>query len=109
MVTGLFHHRLRADIDHEAYTALQFAMFERVTSHPEFGFIDLKLYEAPDGDRVLVGSFESHEAIRRWVEDSEHRKAQERGREEFYERYWTGEITVRATFDREHGRTQLAE
>lgn len=51
------------------------------------GFVDFKSFEAPDGERVSIITFDSPEAQRAWREHPEHREAQQRGRAEFYEWY----------------------
>jgi heme-degrading monooxygenase HmoA len=51
------------------------------------GFVDFKGFTADDGERVSLIAFESTEAQRAWRDDPEHRAAQRRGRDDFYETY----------------------
>ncbi len=51
------------------------------------GFLGMESVRADDGFGITVAYFETEEAIAAWKADVEHRDAQERGREEWYERY----------------------
>jgi heme-degrading monooxygenase HmoA len=51
------------------------------------GFVDYKAFTADDGERVSLVTFASAEAQRAWREDTRHRAAQQRGRDEFYLEY----------------------
>ena len=51
------------------------------------GFIDIKTFTADDGERVSLVMFESPETQAAWRTQAEHRAAQKRGRDEFYESY----------------------
>jgi heme-degrading monooxygenase HmoA len=51
------------------------------------GFVDFKIFEADDGERVSVITFTSLEAQRAWRDHPEHRAAQQIGRERFYASY----------------------
>lgn len=51
------------------------------------GFVDFKTFVAHDGERVSIVVFESEEAHAGWRDHPEHRKAQRRGRETFYEEF----------------------
>jgi heme-degrading monooxygenase HmoA len=51
------------------------------------GFVDFKSFEADDGERVSVITFDSPEAQRAWRDHPEHRAAQQIGRERFYAWY----------------------
>ena len=104
MITGIFCYRLRSDVDLEEYQAQAFRMFERVTGNPDFGLIDLKNLAGADGETVLLAQFASPEGIKAWRNDPEHLIIQERGRTEWFESYWGGEVIPRYTFDRESGR-----
>jgi len=76
----------RAGIDHEAYEALVKRMNEIVRAMP--GFISIKPYEGEDGEHFWIIRFESEAALDAWRSHPEHREAQRRGRDEFYESYW---------------------
>lgn len=51
------------------------------------GFVDFKTFVAADGERVSVVVFHTAEHQAAWRDDPEHRVAQCRGRESFYEEY----------------------
>jgi len=51
------------------------------------GFVDYKSFESADGERVTVVTFASLDEHRAWRDHPEHREAQRRGRERFYETY----------------------
>ena len=108
MVTGIFIYRLRRGIDEDEYQAEAFRMFERVSSNPEFGLLDFKAYAGPDGESVLIASFESLEGVQAWRNDLEHLEIQERGRAEWYESYWGGRGVRHYEFDRQTGRHDLS-
>lgn len=106
-ITGMFCYTYRDDIDMAAYEAEVLRMYERLTSNPDFGFLSLHTYTGTEGDNVLVAEFSSYEGLMAWREDPEHLKIQERARTEWFESYWTAELVVRATFNRESGRSVL--
>ena len=60
-------------------------MDELATQMP--GFISIKTFNAPDGERVSLVEFESAEAMMAWRNHPEHKQAQELGREKFYSEY----------------------
>jgi heme-degrading monooxygenase HmoA len=66
------------------------------------GFISYKLYTSEDGERVSIIEFESAEHLRAWREHPQHRRAQQMGRERFYEEYTlhVGEPARESRFDR---------
>lgn len=84
-VVTVFRSRLRPDAETHGYGELAAAMEERARSMP--GFVDFKTFVAADGERVSIVVFDSagHQAA--WREDPEHRVAQRRGRESFYDEY----------------------
>ena len=51
------------------------------------GFISVKTFAAPDGERVSIIEFESEQAVSAWRNHPEHHEAQRRGREAFYLEY----------------------
>ncbi len=51
------------------------------------GFISYKVYRADDGERCSVIEFDTHEHLLAWRNQPEHVKAQELGRQEYYESY----------------------
>jgi heme-degrading monooxygenase HmoA len=83
-VVTVFRSRLRADANPE-YAGVAAEMSERARAMP--GYVDHKVFTADDGERVTVVTFASLEDHERWAKDVEHRAAQQRGREAFYETY----------------------
>src|SRR5436309_1625876 len=61
-------------------------MWAIVSSMP--GFISYKAYTAADGETIAVVRLESRAALDAWKLEPRHRRAQELGREAFYEQYW---------------------
>jgi heme-degrading monooxygenase HmoA len=84
MVVVIFKIVLRSDLDAAAYEAEASRMVELVSAMPGFVGMD---YAPMDGGELLVARFESHEALHTWREHPEHRAAQERGRNEFFQHY----------------------
>ena len=97
-VVTIFRSRLRPEAADE-YHATAERMVELARVQP--GFVDIKTFEADDGERVSLVTFESADAQRAWREHPEHRAAQRRGREAFYATY---DITVCAIAHERHFR-----
>ncbi|MEU8958799.1 antibiotic biosynthesis monooxygenase [Streptomyces sp. NPDC048518] len=72
-------------------------MDELVSDVP--GFLGVDSARTPDGLGVTVSYFRDEEAIRAWRSDLEHRAAQRRGREDWYETY----VLHVAKVERSHG------
>lgn len=85
-VLVLFGRKLREDADLDDYTATNNRMDELVAEVP--GFISIKGYASSDGEEFAMVRFESEEALRAWRNHPEHRQAQRKGRESYYESYW---------------------
>ena len=51
------------------------------------GFISFRRYTSDDGETLAVTEFASAEAQAAWRDHPDHRKAQQRGRDEFYSEY----------------------
>jgi len=51
------------------------------------GFISFRHYVSEDGEMLVMVEFASAEALAAWRDQPEHRRAQQRGREEFYAEY----------------------
>ncbi|MGW1030457.1 antibiotic biosynthesis monooxygenase family protein [Streptomyces sp. NPDC002577] len=51
------------------------------------GFLGMDLARTPGGLGITVSYFRDEDAIKEWRSDMEHRAAQKRGREEWYESY----------------------
>ncbi len=56
-------------------------------AHAMDGFLEEKMFLAPDGERVTIVRFADMESQRTWAKHSDHLNAQRRGREEFYSWY----------------------
>jgi heme-degrading monooxygenase HmoA len=82
-IVTIFRNRLRSDA--EGYPDELARMVEAVHTMP--GFLESKQFTADDGERVTIIMFESAATQRAWLEHPDHRVAQERGRQEFYEFY----------------------
>ncbi|MGH2794309.1 MAG: antibiotic biosynthesis monooxygenase family protein [Actinomycetota bacterium] len=84
-IVVLFSAKLRPDADAAAYEALSARMAELVVSIP--GFVGVREYDMPEGEEFAIVRFASQEALSEWRNHPEHREAQRRGREDFYESY----------------------
>jgi len=84
MVT-LFWSRFRDDIDEAAYRDDAERVHALAQSMP--GFISIKRYRADDGERLSVVMFESEAQQSEFRKLAEHRAAQQRGRESYYQSY----------------------
>ena len=109
MITGFFCYKLRDGIDMAAYQAEAFRMYELVSGNPEYGLVDLKSFQGEGGEHVLVATFKTLEGIEAWRNDPEHVATQERGRNEFFDSYWGGEIIRHWEYDRDTGRRDTSE
>lgn len=86
MVLVLFRTHLREEAAGSEYEETSGRMHELVSSMP--GFVSIKSYTAEDGEEIGIVRFESEEALSAWRNHPEHRKAQRRAREFFYDYYW---------------------
>lgn len=84
MVVSIFRSRLRPENAAE-FQELAGRLMERARSMP--GFLSYKLYTAEDGERCSIVEFDTHEQLLAWRNLPEHREAQQRGRERYYEAY----------------------
>ncbi|MGE0320923.1 MAG: antibiotic biosynthesis monooxygenase [Polyangiaceae bacterium] len=80
----VFRNRLRADAGTD-YGDVATRMRELAKSMP--GYVSFKTFTAEDGERVSIIEFDSLESLLGWKNHPEHRAAQERGREAYYEEY----------------------
>jgi len=86
MIVVLFSITMREDASVEEEEAESERMWAIVSSMP--GFISYKAYTAADGETIAVVRLESRAALDAWKLEPRHRRAQELGREAFYEQYW---------------------
>lgn len=84
MVVILFRSRLRPERAEEFDRAAA-EMYELAESMP--GFISHKVFAAEDGERASIIEFDSSEHLRAWREHPRHLRAQQIGRERFFEEY----------------------
>jgi heme-degrading monooxygenase HmoA len=82
MIVTVFRSRLMPGL-REEYVALVDRMVEIAADMP--GYISHKGFFAEDGERVTIVEFESEEAQRAWRMHPEHRDAQRKGREVYYQ------------------------
>jgi heme-degrading monooxygenase HmoA len=84
MIVTIFRSRLRPE--HQAeYSQMAERMHHLAERMP--GFVSIKTFSAPDGERVSIVEFESEAAHTAWREHPEHRIAQRLGRERFYSEF----------------------
>ena len=80
-IVTVFRSRLRPGVE-EAYGALAEEMSR--LAHAMSGFLEEKMFIAPDGERVTIARFADRASHQSWATHPEHLVAQRRGREEFY-------------------------
>jgi heme-degrading monooxygenase HmoA len=84
MIVVVFRSRLREE--HAAEYGRVAARIDELAKETP-GFLGIKGFTAPDGERVSISCFENEDAVRIWREQPEHREAQRLGREKFYSHY----------------------
>ncbi len=83
-IVTVFRSRLRRGVEDEyAHVAAQMSQLVRQID----GFVDERFFQSADGERVTVVRFADWSSHRAWAEHPEHRRAQRRGRAEFYSWY----------------------
>jgi heme-degrading monooxygenase HmoA len=85
MVVIVFRSRLRSGIDEQELGKVGARMYEIASAMP--GFISYKDFASQDGENVTIVEFESPETLAAWREHSEHKAAQQQGRDEFFAEY----------------------
>jgi heme-degrading monooxygenase HmoA len=75
----------RTNADAAGYEATAARMVELAAQQP--GFLGVESVRQADGTGITVSYWQSLECIRAWRQHVEHRQAQERGRDEWYQRY----------------------
>ena len=107
MIVTVFRSRLMPGV-REDYLKLVERMTELARQSP--GYISHKGFFAEDGERVTIVEFESEEGQRAWRMNPEHREAQKKARDIYYETYSVQvcEVKREAKFDR-NARPQAAE
>lgn len=89
------------DEPNDGYDETGARMDELVASVP--GFLGMDSARTPGGLGITVGYFRDEEAILRWRGDAEHRTAQKRGRDEWYEKYVVHVAKVERSYGFERG------
>jgi len=84
LVVTIFRSRLRPEavLEYEEMAARMRSLAEQIS-----GFIAIKTFTAPDGERVSIVEFETQEAHQAWRQHPDHREAQRLGRERFYSEF----------------------
>ena len=88
----VFRSHLRDDVP-DRYFDLAADLHERARSFP--GFVEFKQFVADDGERVTLVTFDSAEHEAAWRDDTQHRGAQNEGRDTFYSEYDVAVCEVR--------------
>jgi heme-degrading monooxygenase HmoA len=83
-VVTVFRSRLR-ESSREEYSQEAARMDELARSMP--GFVDAKTFVADDGERVTIVTFSDRASHDEWRDHPEHRRAQRRGVDEFYDEW----------------------
>jgi heme-degrading monooxygenase HmoA len=86
MLVILFRSRL-TDEAGEDYEEMEERLMERVRATPGSGFVQLKSYQAADGERLAVVWWKDAESLERWRTDLEHQAAQRLGKERWFSFY----------------------
>ena len=99
-VVTVFRNRLAPEGVDE-YGVLSPHILELARSMP--GFVDAKTFAAADGERVTIVTFTDRASHDAWRDHPEHRDAQRRGIETFYEDYsiQVADVTYEHRFRRE--------
>jgi len=106
MIVTVFRSRLRPGLQEE-YVALVDRMVELASGMP--GYISHKGFFAEDGERCTIVEFESEEAQRAWRMHPEHRDAQRKAKEIYYQDYSVQVCQVmRETHFKRQGETAAA-
>jgi heme-degrading monooxygenase HmoA len=84
MKVVVFRNRVRAGVEQQygAHAERIYALAQRMP-----GFVSSKDFTADDGERLTIVEFESAEALEAWRVQDEHRAAQQKGRNEYYDEY----------------------
>lgn len=84
MIVTIFRSRLRPE-HQEAYQTMADRMHALAEKMP--GFISIKTFSAPDGERVSIVEFDTEAHHMAWRNHPAHLKAQRLGRELFYSEF----------------------
>jgi heme-degrading monooxygenase HmoA len=95
-IITIFRSRLRPE-HQEAYHQMASRMDDLAQKMP--GFVSIKTFAAPDGERVSIVEFESEATHNAWRNHPEHREAQRLGREMFYSEFKIQVCTVDRAYE----------
>lgn len=90
MILVLFRSRFTDKVDEE-YDLTEQQLAKKVRAMAGSSLVQVKNYEAEDGERLALVWWRDPEALAKWRSDPEHQAAQQRGREQWYSFY---ELTV---------------
>lgn len=95
MIVTIFRSRLRPENQQNYHN-----MASRMHALAEgmAGFISIKTFAAPDGERVSIVEFDSEANHNAWRNHPEHREAQRLGREQFYSEFQIQVCTVQRAY-----------
>jgi len=101
-VISLFRFRTRdlTPAQREEYSSTLKHMRTLASAMP--GFISFRRYTSDDGETLAVVEFASAAALTAWRDHPDHRKAQQRGRNEFYSEYENINCTVMHRYGYKH-------
>ena len=84
MIVTIFRSRLRPE-NQDSYQQMAARMHALAERMP--GFVSIKTFTAPDGERVSIVEFDSEASHNAWRKHPEHLEAQRLGRELFYSEF----------------------
>lgn len=101
-VISLFQFRMRelTPTQREEYGRIAEHLMKIASATP--GFISFRDYTGGDGELLVVVEFDSAEALAAWRDHPDHRRAQQRGREEFYAEYQVANCAVMHKYGYKH-------
>ena len=99
--TIAFSVKLRQGADAVAFQTEAFRLLEVLGDGPQFGFRGVRIYQSEDGAMLVLVEYASLAGLQAWNEDPEHKAGMERGRAEWLEYGWSGELVVQETWVRE--------
>lgn len=107
MLVILFRSKLTAEAG-EDYNAMSEELHSLIKENP--GFLDVKHYQAEDGERLTVVWFKDAESLRAWRQLPRRREAQATGRKKWYEYYKMDVATIDrvSNYERAHDPDHVA-
>jgi len=101
-VISLFRFRMQdlTPVQSEEYNSTAERLMKIASAMP--GFISFRDYTGHDGEMLVVVEFASAEALAAWRNHPDHRKAQQRGRNDFYAEYEIANCAVMHKYGFKH-------